>query len=295
MTTSDWNVVVTVRQGFDRAVSLLRELGTVERTGLYNVIVMRVPDVRALLDQITRLPVDEHFFATISHVVPVTHKLLFANAESLERALREVVLAWAPQLAGKSLHVRMRRRGRKGELHARELERRLGEALLVELARRGTPGRIAMEDADAVIAIETIHDDVGLALWTRADLDRYPFLRRSIERDAHQAHDTAAPSRSLLAAATELGSRGDHPASAAEIVGLLGELEPLTLDKLLATGATIYEVAEAVNAIEDDEDAFGEIHHAPSSSKEAEVRALLEDLVFETFEERESEREIART
>ena len=86
----------------------------------------------------------------------------------------------------------------------------------------------------------------------------------------------------------------DHPASAAELIGLLGELEPLTLEKILATGATIDEVAEAVNAIED-EDSFGELRHPPSSSKEAEVRAILEDLVFENFEERESERDIART
>lgn len=83
-------------------------------------------------------------------------------------------------------------------------------------------------------------------------------------------------------------------ASAGEIFGLLGELEPLTLERLLATGATIAEVAAAINAIED-EDAFGETHHAPLSSREAEVRAILEELVFENAEEQESEREIART
>lgn len=85
-----------------------------------------------------------------------------------------------------------------------------------------------------------------------------------------------------------------QPASAAEIVRILGDLEPLTLEKILATGATIDEVAEAVNAIEE-EDSFGEIHRAPSSAREAELRAILEALVFEDFEEGESEREIART
>lgn len=100
----------------------------------------------------------------------------------------------------------------------------------------------------------------------------------------------------MLAAAKELAARTgtDRPATASELVALLGELEPLTLEKLLATGATVGEVAEAVSAIED-EDAFGEIHHAPSTPQLAEVRAILEDLVFENFEERESEREIART
>jgi len=189
---SGWNVIVTVRQDFDRAVGLLRRLGTIERTGLYNVLALRVPDVRALLEQIARLPADEHFFTTISHVVPVTHKLAFATAEDFERKALEIVLAWAPELAGKSLHVRMRRRGHKGELHGLELERRFGRALLDELARRGTPGRFVLDDPDAVIAIETIHDEAGLALWTRADLERYPFLRTSIERGASR-HPPQAP------------------------------------------------------------------------------------------------------
>jgi tRNA(Ser,Leu) C12 N-acetylase TAN1 len=296
----DWNVIVTVRHDFDRASALLRKLGAIQRTGLYNVLVMRVPDIAALLEQIAQQPADERFFATISHVVPITHKLWFATAEDFERKARDIVLAWAPQLAGKSVHVRMRRRGHKGELHRLELERRLGVALLEELARRGTPGRIALDDPDAVIAIETLRDEAGLALWTRADLERYPFLRASIERgesrQAPVAVHESAPSRTRLAAASKLAtrSRTDQPASASEIVDLLGELEPLTLEKLVATGATIGEVAEAVSAIED-EDSFGELHHAPSSPREAEVRAILEDLVFESFEERESERDIART
>ena len=296
----DWNVLITVRHDFERAIGLLRKLGAIQRTGLYNVLVMRVPDVHALLDEISQRPTDERFFTTISHVVPITHKLWFTTAEELERQARDLVLSWAPRLAGKSVHVRMRRRGHKGELHSLEIERRLGGALLDELARRGTPGRFALADPDAVIAIETLRDEAGLALWTRAELERYPFLRASIERglgrSAQLASPESAPSRARLAAASRVAtrSRTDHPASASEILDLLGELAPLTLEKLLATRATIGEVAEAVSAIED-EDAFGEVHHAPSTSREAEVRAILEELLFEDFEERESESPIART
>lgn len=296
----DWNVIVTVRRDFDRAIGLLRKLGAVERTGLFNVIVMRVPDVRALLDQIAQLPADERWFATISHVVPITHKLSFATADDFERKTRDLVLAWAPQLAGKSLHVRMRRRGHKGELHGLELEQRIGRALFEELARRGTPGRFALDDPDVVIAIETMRDEAGLALWTRTDLERYPFLRASIERGASRhaspASPESAPSRAMLAVIGRqaMRSKTEHPATTSEIIELLGEVEPLTLEKLVATRATIGEVAEAVSAIED-EDAFGEVHHAPATPREAEVRAILEDLVFENMEERESEREIART
>jgi tRNA(Ser,Leu) C12 N-acetylase TAN1 len=293
----NWNVIVTVRHDYGRAVQLLRKHGTIERTGLFNVIVMRVADVHALLEQIEQAA-DPRFFDTISHIVPVTHKLTFSTAEDLERQALAVALGWQAQLAGRSVHVRMRRRGHKGEIHGAEVEHQLGKMLLDELARRGTPGRFEHDDPDLVIAIETIRDEAGLALWTRAELERYPFLRASIERGASRrapgAPRESAPSRELLASATEIAARSPtaHPASASEIVDLLGELEPLTLEKLVATGATIGEVAEAVSAIED-EDAFGEMHHAPSTPREAEVRAILEDLVFEDFEDRESE--IART
>lgn len=84
----------------------------------------------------------------------------------------------------------------------------------------------------------------------------------------------------------------ETPATATEIFALLGEVEPVTLDKLLATRATISEVAAAVSAIED-EDAFADTHHEPSSPREAEVRAILEELVFESSEEAESD--LART
>jgi tRNA(Ser,Leu) C12 N-acetylase TAN1 len=296
----DWNVIVTVRHDFERAIGLLRKLGRVERTGLFNVIVMHVRDVRVLLDQIAQLPADERFFATISHVVPIMHKVSFATAEDFERKCQNLVLAWAPQLAGKSVHVRMRRRGHKGELHHREVEQRMGRALLEELSRRGTPGRFALDDPDVLIAIETIRDQAGFSLWTRTDLERYPFLRASIERGESRhpasASPESAPSRAMLATANEhaVHSPTEHAATASEIIDLLGEVEPLTLEKLLTTHATIDEVAEAVSAIED-EDAFGETHHAPSTPREAEVRAILEDLVFENVEEQESEREIART
>jgi tRNA(Ser,Leu) C12 N-acetylase TAN1 len=294
----DWNVIITVRRDFDRAIGLLRKLGTVERTGLYNVLAMRVVDVRALLDEVSELAARVPLFDVVSHVVPMTHKVGFTTAAELERKAREIALAWAPRLAGKTMHVRMRRRGHKGEFHSQDIERSLGDAVFEELERRGEWCRFALFDPDAVIAIESLRDDAGLALWTRAELERYPWLRASIERGPSRYPPAAvpeyAPSRTMLEATAEVTKDDGHPASAVEIVGLLGHVEPLTLDQLLATGATLDEIAHAVSAIED-EQAVGEEHHAPSTAREAEVRAILEDLMFESFEEREAEREIVRT
>lgn len=187
----DWNVIVTVRREFDLAISFLRKLGTVEPTGLYNVLVMRVPDVHALLEQITWAS-GERFFDVISHIVPITEKLDFKSREELERKLRDIAFVWAPLLAGKTMHVRMRRRGHKGEFHAQDIERKLGELLFEELERRGTPCRFALDDPDMVLAIETIRDQAGLSLWTRDELERHPWLRSSIERGASRRPPAAA-------------------------------------------------------------------------------------------------------
>jgi len=86
----------------------------------------------------------------------------------------------------------------------------------------------------------------------------------------------------------------ERPATATEIIGVLGEVDAPILERLIATGATASEVANAVLAIED-EDSFGESHHSPSTPREAEVRAILEEEIFDEIDERESESEIAHT
>jgi hypothetical protein len=58
-----------------------------------------------------------------------------------------------------------------------EEERFLDAALLEALAAAGTPGSITFEDPDAIISIETAGNWAGMSLWTREDLERYPFLK----------------------------------------------------------------------------------------------------------------------
>lgn len=70
------------------------------------------------------------------------------------------------------------------------------------------------------------------------------------------------------------------PVTAEELSGLLGETDPAALERILETGASFDEVAEALGAIED-EDASAELHHAPSSERAAQVREILEALVLE--------------
>ena len=68
-----------------------------------------------------------------------------------------------------------------------------------------------------------------------------------------------------------------NPASASDVNRLLGEADPLIVERIIATGATPDEIAEALRGVED-ERGFGEETHDPSTPRVAEVRALLHEL-----------------
>jgi hypothetical protein len=56
------------------------------------------------------------------------------------------------------------------------VERLLDDVILAQLEKAGTPGRINFDRPDAIVAVETLGTEGGLSLWTRAELDAYPFL-----------------------------------------------------------------------------------------------------------------------
>jgi len=60
---------------------------------------------------------------------------------------------------------------------------------------------------------------------------------------------------------------------------LLGEVDPLVVERILSTGATADEIVEALRTVED-ERGFGEQPHDPSTPAVAEVRAVLQDLAI---------------
>ena len=66
------------------------------------------------------------------------------------------------------------------------------------------------------------------------------------------------------------------PATTEEIQEVLGEVDALAIERVLQTGATADEVAEAV-ALLDDEARIGE-RRVPSSAQVAAVRDILEEL-----------------
>lgn len=176
---SEWNVVITVHeQKYQTAWQHLQAFGKVQKTNFYNVLTLQVPDLSAFQDRLAQLCEEKpEILNVLSRVVPAQVVFSYQTAEEFEEKAREAVQRWLPDLAGKSFYVRLYRRGFRGRIVSPEEERFLDEALLSALEERGTPGGIDFEDPDLVIDVETVGNRAGLALWTRAELAQYPFLR----------------------------------------------------------------------------------------------------------------------
>ena len=175
----DWNVVISVFQdGFRRALRALQKLGVAERSPYHNVLVMKAEDPIALLEAIEkRTEVNPALYDAISRVAPAMRDFDFlSEAEFVEKA-KSIIREWLPQLTGRSFHVRLHRRGAKHDLGTQDAERLFNDAIVDATTRTGTPSRISFTEPDVVIAIDTIDNRAGLAMWTREALARYHVLR----------------------------------------------------------------------------------------------------------------------
>lgn len=175
---ADWNVLVTLAEPTYRvARNLLARWGRLKRTEYYNVATMAVGDPASFLREFgAAVEQSPGILNAMSHVVPFEHLFEFEDAAEFETKAREIALTYVPRLIGKSFHVRLHRRGLKGTISTPTEERFLDEVLLEALTAAGAGGRICFDDPDAVLLIETVGQRGGMALWTREELKRYPFL-----------------------------------------------------------------------------------------------------------------------
>jgi tRNA(Ser,Leu) C12 N-acetylase TAN1 len=175
---SIWNVVISVpKGGYSQARALLREFGTVGRTGFLNLLWLHVDEPQRFLEALgERVAQDPGIRTCLGRVIPVSLTFTFASPAEFEAKAREAILSFVPRLAGKGFHVRMYRHGFKGRLSSLDEERLLGTVLLEALGKAPAPGHVTFEDPDAILAVDTVGNWAGLSLWTREDLRRYPFL-----------------------------------------------------------------------------------------------------------------------
>ncbi len=175
----EWNVVINLNEQSQRqAYRKLAIFGPIRKTGFFNVLLMRADDLSGMLETMRRWTLeDPQSLSFLSRIIPVTYAFVFQSSGEFETKAKEVVLQWAPALAGKGFHVRMRRRGFKGKLSSLDEEHLLDGILLEATEKSGDPAHITFENSDAIIAVETIGSWAGLSLWSREDLQRYPFIK----------------------------------------------------------------------------------------------------------------------
>ncbi|MBJ6726242.1 THUMP domain-containing protein [Geomesophilobacter sediminis] len=175
---NDWNVVVTVYDGgYHPARRFLRRFGPVEQTEYFNILLMRVPHPRQLLELLLEEGErDPHGFAALARVMPIDAAFSFMSAAEFEETAKEVVAPWVPRLCGKRFHVRMHRRGFKGRMSSLDEERFLDTWLLEATEAAGDPARMAFEDPDLIIAVETMGPRAGVSIWSDEELKRFKLL-----------------------------------------------------------------------------------------------------------------------
>jgi tRNA(Ser,Leu) C12 N-acetylase TAN1 len=173
------NAVVNLNaRGLKQAIGVLGAFGPIRKTGFFNVLLLKASDVPAMLESLREMMTsDPGSLAFLARLVPVSRAFIFQSPEEFEERARQVVLEWSDSLAGRTFHVRMRRRGFKGRMSGLDEEHFLDRLLLEALEEKGTPGRITFDDPDAIIAVETVGPWAGLSLWMREDLKRYPFIK----------------------------------------------------------------------------------------------------------------------
>lgn len=176
----EWNVVVSVQEhGYKAARMLLSEYGRMRTTDYFNVLVMQVDDIGEFLqDMHTLYEMRVPALTNIGRIVPVTHRFKYQSAEEFEAKAQAIVSLWVADLAGRHFYVRMHRRGFKGRLSSVEEERFLDGFILGELEKSGrAAAKVDFASPDCVIAIETLGQQAGMSLWTREQIQRYPFLK----------------------------------------------------------------------------------------------------------------------
>jgi tRNA(Ser,Leu) C12 N-acetylase TAN1 len=173
-----WNVLATSLEGRrDGLLVALRKLGRFRPGGYRNVVVGTVENPIAFLSTVRdALTADPLLPTALAKVVPIERTLRFDPLDAVN-ALAAAAEPLLDRLAGGSFFVRLERRGLKGRLHSPTLERDLADRVWRALEARGAHPSVDFADPAAVLVVETLGDQAGLAVLDRALRRDFPFVK----------------------------------------------------------------------------------------------------------------------
>lgn len=175
-----WNVLATAKNLEQRHLARrLKRFGDFRWAPYLGLLIGRVQDHQAFFDQLLRCEENEPgFLFPLARLVPLDQTFIFTT-DTLVSMLKSEVLGYADQIGSGSFYVRVERRGHKDEIHSRQIEQALADALIESLSKRGHTPHVEYHDPDAIIAIEIVGNECGVGLITKSLRERYPFVKVS--------------------------------------------------------------------------------------------------------------------
>ncbi|MEW5944339.1 MAG: THUMP domain-containing protein [Pseudomonadota bacterium] len=175
-----WNMIVTAAPGPGREYHLLRELnrlGEFHPTEFKDVCIGRVENTDRFLEAV-RLAAAEgaDWVRDLARAIPVEQTFHF-TPETLAAQLKEAVAPLCQRMGDGAFYVRLERRGLVGQVASPEVEREVADHLFSLAENQGKRLRVSFEDADYVVAAETLGNECGVALLGRELRERYPFVQ----------------------------------------------------------------------------------------------------------------------
>ena len=177
--TPTWNLLVTSLEGQrESLLSVLRTLARFRRGGFPNVLVSTVDDPWTFLGTL------RHAYETspivrsgLGKAIPIERTLRLSNPAAFVDEVTAVLEPLARRLVGRTFFVRVFRRGFRGQIDSTRAEGELGARLVTHLEAAGDHPKVRFRDPDVIMAIESLRDEVGIALLDRELRATFPFVR----------------------------------------------------------------------------------------------------------------------
>lgn len=176
----DWNVVVTVVPGpaHERElIGALCNLGEFHRAqGFKDVCIGRVAEVEAFLGALAAArAAHKGWAAHLARVIPVEHRFAFGPDTLVPKAC-EAVDHFVDRMTDGSFFVRLERRGLAGAIDSPAVEQAIADHLVAQLGVHGRMLTVDFADPDYIVVAETLGEECGVGLISRAMRTRYPFV-----------------------------------------------------------------------------------------------------------------------
>jgi tRNA(Ser,Leu) C12 N-acetylase TAN1 len=115
--------------------------------------------------------------AALGKAIPIDCAMRFADPATFVDEVTATLAPLVDRLAGRTFFVRVFRRGFRGTLDSTHAEGEIGARLVALLEAQGESPRVRFTDPDVIVAIETLRDEVGIALLDRDIRLAHPFVR----------------------------------------------------------------------------------------------------------------------